>query len=81
MQMSIYGTKQNPYQLTAEAPEKFGMIQAKMSLEIVPFKTWSHISLLPRPTESEKVEAKLKAWQLVNKYRRRNLACKILDTP
>ena len=58
-----------------------GMIQAKMSLEIVPFKTWSHISLLPRPTESEKVEAKLKAWQLVNKYRRRNLACKILDTP
>lgn len=63
-----------------EDTDTLGMVRAKMSLEVVPYKTWSHV-LVHQPTETEKIEAKLKAWHWVNKYRRRNLACKILDKP
>ena len=49
-------------------------VMCEMTLEVVKPKLFN---IFFQPTPSEKLEANLKAWHWVNKYRRRNLACKI----
>ena len=67
-----------------ENTDTLGMIQAKMSLQVIPLNPMWLVPIItaePPMSESEKFVHELKCWAWVNKFRRRNLACKVRDYP